>query len=152
MSPFRRAHALVAAAVVASIVVSMAGAARAAPGIEGLWASSDDQGKPTGYVRIAKRGDEYYGVIERGLPGDDPARLCEACRGALQGRKMLGLEIISGVRQLAEEYGGGRIVDPFSGNDYRVRLTPSPDGARLQVRGYLGVEIFGRTQTWTRER
>ncbi len=150
MSCLRQAYA--AAAVVALLVASIPYVAHAAPGIEGLWASFDDRGKPTGYVRIAKRGDEYYGVIERGLPGDDPARVCEACRGPQQGKKMLGLEIISGVRLVADEFGGGRIVDPFSGNDYRVRLTASPDGAQLQVRGFVGVEVFGRTQTWTRER
>jgi uncharacterized protein (DUF2147 family) len=142
---------IIAVVALVSFFGLSANVARAAPDIAALWATFDDQGRPTGFVRIALRGDGYFGVIERGLPGDDPERRCEACRGPLQGKKMLGLEILSGVQQRGEEFAGGSIVDPFSGNDYRVRLTPLANGARLQVRGFVGLEMFGRTQTWVRE-
>jgi hypothetical protein len=48
------------------------------------------------------------------------------------------------------EYDGGEILDPETGFVYRCRLTLSGDGAKLMVRGYLGLLIFGRTQTWMR--
>jgi uncharacterized protein (DUF2147 family) len=130
--------------------LALCSGAVAAPEISGLWATYDDHNKPTGWVRIARRAAEYYGVIERGLPSDDPQATCEACRGELHGKRVIGLEILT----VHESDGGsylGHIIDPFTGKDYRVRLTPSADGARLQVRGFIGIEIFGRTQAWLRD-
>jgi len=132
-------------------LLALGTAAADAPGIQALWATFDDQGKPTGYVRISLHGEEYVGVVERGLPGDTKDRRCEACPGSMRDKNLLGLKILSGVHRHGESYIGGHIVDPFNGKEYRVRLTPSADGTRLTVRGFIGLEIFGRTQTWVRE-
>ena len=45
---------------------------------------------------------------------------------------------------------GGEILDPNNGKVYKVRLKPVDGGARLEVRGYIGAPLLGRTQTWTR--
>lgn len=124
-------------------------AAQRAP-IDGLWLSYDDQGRPTGTVRIGQRGGEYFGVIASGLPGDDPQRRCTACPGQLREHAMVGLQIIQGLRRDGEQYVGGRILDPFIGREYQVRLSPSEDGMRLEVRGFVGLELLGRTQVWRR--
>ena len=55
-----------------------------------------------------------------------------------------------GVARHGEEYEGGHILDPDTGSIYRCRFTISPDGQKLFLRGYLGVSLLGRTQTWTR--
>ena len=48
-----------------------------------------------------------------------------------------------------ESWSGGRIYDPTSGRQYRAAA--SLDGRdRLQVRGYLGIRLLGRTTVWTR--
>jgi uncharacterized protein (DUF2147 family) len=134
----------------AGLLVLAAGAAHAAtPDIAGLWESFDDQGAPSGYVRIAHRDDGYFGVIERGMPGEAP-KYCTACEGPLHGKPLIGMEIITGVQPQGDFYGGGHILDPFSGNVYHVHLTPSADGTHLQVRGYFGIPLIGRTQTWVR--
>jgi uncharacterized protein (DUF2147 family) len=140
--------ALLAAMMLAALC---GGSALAASDISGLWATFDDQGKPSGFIRIARRGAEYFGVIERGLPADNPNEICEACRGDLHGKKIIGLEILSGLHESDAASYLGRIVDPFNGKDYRVRLTPSADGERLKVRGFIGLEVFGRTQGWVRD-
>jgi uncharacterized protein (DUF2147 family) len=133
------------------VLVVFGNFAFAASDISGLWATFDDQGKPSGFIRIARRGAEYFGVIERGLPTDNPNEVCEACRGDLHGKKIIGLEILSGVHETDAASYLGRIVDPFNGKDYSVRLTPSSDGERLKVRGFIGLEVFGRTQGWVRD-
>jgi len=44
----------------------------------------------------------------------------------------------------------GKILDPDNGTDYRLRLTPIEGGKKLEVRGYIGTPLLGRTQTWIR--
>jgi uncharacterized protein (DUF2147 family) len=50
------------------------------------------------------------------------------------------------------EYRGGGILDPDSGSIYRCKFRLVDGGTRLKVRGFLGVSLFGRSQTWERER
>ena len=45
---------------------------------------------------------------------------------------------------------GGKILDPENGKEYRLRLTPIDGGKKLEVRGYIGDAVLGRTQTWVR--
>jgi hypothetical protein len=45
---------------------------------------------------------------------------------------------------------GGEILDPKNGKVYKVRLKPIDGGKKLEVRGYIGAPLFGRTQTWIR--
>jgi uncharacterized protein (DUF2147 family) len=47
-------------------------------------------------------------------------------------------------------YQGTEILDPFSGNTYRVKLKLKDLGETLEVRGYVGFSLFGRTQIWKR--
>ncbi|MEW6270644.1 MAG: DUF2147 domain-containing protein [Thermodesulfobacteriota bacterium] len=70
----------------------------------------------------------------------------------LKGRAIVGLEVLRGMKPLADElgaWGDGRIYDPTSGTTYRcVMRLDGPD--RLRVRGYYGIELIGRTTTWLR--
>jgi uncharacterized protein (DUF2147 family) len=45
---------------------------------------------------------------------------------------------------------GGNILDPNNGTVYKLRLTPIEGGKKLEVRGYVGTPLLGRTQTWVR--
>ena len=47
-------------------------------------------------------------------------------------------------------WGHGEILDPNNGKTYRTRLKPVDGGKKLEVRGYIGAPLFGRTQTWMR--
>jgi uncharacterized protein (DUF2147 family) len=63
------------------------------------------------------------------------------------------MAILRGVRASTDDPGiwdGGDILDPDSGKVYRVRLKLLGDGRELQVRGYIGVPMLGRTQVWRR--
>jgi uncharacterized protein (DUF2147 family) len=117
----------------------------------GLWKSFDDQGKHTGYIRITEQQGRLSGVIERGTPEDKPDRRCTLCKDARKDQLMLGMEIIWNLRHEGDEYSGGEILDPLSGNIYQAKLTMLHGGSRLKVRGYFGISLFGRTQIWTRE-
>jgi uncharacterized protein (DUF2147 family) len=58
--------------------------------------------------------------------------------------------ILSGMNyQGAGNWSGGTIYDPRSGRTYRARLQLL-DAEHLNVRGFVGIEMLGRTQVWTR--
>jgi uncharacterized protein (DUF2147 family) len=44
----------------------------------------------------------------------------------------------------------GTIMDPRDGSRYRALMRLSADGSKLEVRGYLGISFFGRSQIWNR--
>ena len=47
-------------------------------------------------------------------------------------------------------YEGGTIMDPRDGTVYGSTMQLSPDGKKLEVRGFLGLEFLGRSQMWNR--
>lgn len=135
-----------------SVAAFAAGAASAAePAEVGLWQTiSDKTGKPEGYVRILLVGDELRGVVERGMPGGDPNELCTKCPGERKNQKKIGLTILTGMHRQGDHWGGGEILDPDNGSTYHCRIKAVDSGHKLEVRGYLGISLLGRTQTWLR--
>ncbi len=119
--------------------------------IIGLWKAHDDKGKPTGYIRISEDGAIYTGVVEKGLESDKEEKFCTACEGERKGQRLIGMTIIKGVVAKGDNsYLGTEILDPLSGNTYRVKLKLDDSGQLLKVRGYVGISLFGRTQIWKR--
>jgi uncharacterized protein (DUF2147 family) len=116
----------------------------------GLWKTHDDQGKLTGYVRITEDKGVYTGVIEKGLETDKEDKYCTACKDARKDQKLVGMTMMKNVKAKGDAYEGTEILDPFSGNTYRVKLTLKEAGNIMEVRGFVGFSLFGRTQIWHR--
>jgi uncharacterized protein (DUF2147 family) len=55
------------------------------------------------------------------------------------------------MKQDGDGYDGGRILDPANGKTYKSKMSLADGGKKLDVRGYIGMPLFGRTQTWLRE-
>jgi uncharacterized protein (DUF2147 family) len=120
----------------------------------GVWKTIDDQsGKPKSLIRITERGGEFRGKIEKLFrePGEDPNPTCDKCEGELKDKPILGMTILTGMKPDGDEYNGGLILDPASGKVYKSKMAVIDGGKKLNVRGYVGVPLFGRTQTWVRE-
>ncbi|HOY69652.1 MAG TPA: DUF2147 domain-containing protein [Methylotenera sp.] len=117
----------------------------------GLWKTFDDKGKATGYIRVMENQDIYTGVIEKGLPTDKEDKFCSLCKGERKDKKLIGMTVIKNVKANGDSYEGSEILDPFSGNTYRVKLTLKEAGKKMEVRGFVGISLFGRTQIWERE-
>lgn len=117
----------------------------------GLWKTFDDHThKPRGTVRIYQQNGLYFGKIESSFNPEELTRHCIKCSGDRKDAPILGLTILRNMKKDGDDYRGGDILDPENGSVYRCRLTLSADGQQLQVRGFLGVSILGRTQTWVR--
>jgi len=65
----------------------------------------------------------------------------------LRTRKLMGVNILSGLTKKKEKWEGGRIYNPKNGKDYKCSIWM--DGNKLKVRGYIG--FLYETQTWTRK-
>jgi uncharacterized protein (DUF2147 family) len=117
----------------------------------GLWRTIDDAtGKEKANVRITESGGVFTGKIEKLL---DPAKQeskCDECTDGRKGQPVLGLTIIRNIKKGESHWEGGDILDAANGKVYRARLTLSEDNKKLDVKGYIGAPLFGRTQTWTR--
>jgi len=119
----------------------------------GNWETRDSKSHAaTSVIKIWKSGGKYFGKVVKVylVNGAKTTDVCDKCRGAQHNKPMLGLMIIKNVHAKGITYEGGTILDPRDGKEYHVILTPSADGRTLAVRGYIGVPLLGRTDTWYR--
>lgn len=116
----------------------------------GLWKAQDDQGKPTGFIRLKEEAGVLTGIIERGLADQKEAQFCLACKDERKNQPLVGMVVMKGIKAKADYFEGDEILDPFSGNTYRVKLKLKDQGKKMEVRGFTGISLFGRTQIWER--
>lgn len=119
-------------------------------GITGTWLVQDGSAK----VHVEKAGGKYHGKIvwlknplnrngqpERDLRNPDKA---------LQSRPVLGLPLLSNFVQGSNNvWEDGKIYDPESGSTYSCKITLK-NPQLMEVRGYVGFSLLGRTEKWTR--
>jgi uncharacterized protein (DUF2147 family) len=142
----------VAVMLAVCLIFGLPSAQAADPTAAGLWAQVEENGKVGGWFLIAERNGVYEGTIVRMFldPGDDPNPICTKCTGEDKNQPSLGLTIIKGMKRKGMDYEDGTILDPRDGSIYHALMKVTPDGNSLMVRGYLGISILGRTQTWKR--
>jgi uncharacterized protein (DUF2147 family) len=125
------------------------------PSAVGLWEQVDEKtGKAESWFNIVEKDGIYVGTIVKmfSKPGDPPpeAWRCTKCEGAEQNAPVLGLALIKGMKRKGLNYEDGTIMDPRDGTVYRALMILSPDNKQLEVRGYLGFALLGRSQMWKR--
>ena len=140
------------AALALTAVFSGAAFAQATP--VGVWKSIDDKTKTErAQIRITESNGVLSGKIEKLLAADaKPDAVCDKCSDDRKDKPIVGMEIIRGVKKDGDEavWAGGTILDAGEGKVYKVKLTPADGGKKLDVRGYVGMPMLGRTQTWIR--
>ena len=120
----------------------------------GLWTTySDRTGEADGLVRIVEVNGEFEGTVLRVFSPPAPSAnpLCEECSGELRDKPIVGMKILRGLRRDGDGFSGGEILDPDEGRVYRCSMRLVDGGRRLEVRGYIGIALFGRTQVWDRQ-
>jgi uncharacterized protein (DUF2147 family) len=149
-SPF--ASTLRAAVFAATLLGSAAAMAQATP--SGTWKTIDDNtGKPRGLVEIIEKNGVYSGrLVKTFVESDGKPRVCDKCTDARKDQPVIGMTILSGLRKTGDnEWGGGEILDPENGKVYKSKMSLADDGSKLSVRGFIGISLIGRTQTWERD-
>jgi uncharacterized protein (DUF2147 family) len=141
--------AVFALTLAAALMSSAAWADNASP--VGLWRNVDDvSGKPRALIRITESQGTLQGRIEKVFLAASESPKCEKCEGALKNAPVVGLVILSGLTKDGAEYTDGQILDPDNGKVYRSKIQLTDGGKKLNVRGYVGVPMLGRSQIWER--
>lgn len=135
------------------VMAAQAFAADATP--VGTWTQVDDAtGKPKSIIEITQQPDgTLQGVVKQVLFSDQGTHpICDKCEGERHNKPVDGMVIMWGVKQDGDNnWDGGQILDPAKGKTYKVKLSMEDNGQKLDVRGYIGFSLFGRTQTWIRK-
>ena len=116
----------------------------------GLWQPLDSAGKPEGLIRIFETNGLYYGRIEPSSADDDRNARCTRCTDDRRNQRIIGLVLLRHLRPENGEYVGGDILDPDTGRIYGCTLRLTNGGREAVMHGFLGISLFGRSQTWRR--
>lgn len=118
----------------------------------GKWRTFDDKtNKPKGEVIIYEEKGLYYGKIGKSLdPNDKEKKICDVCEGEFHNKPIDGMRFMWDFKRAGDEYQNGKILDPNTGEIYSASMHLEDDGDTLILRGYIGIPLFGRSQTWER--
>lgn len=129
--------------------ISFAGFAQNKDAILGKWINSSGEA----HVEITKKGEKYFGKIvwvkepkdEKGNNKTDVKNPDEK----LKSRPILGLEILKDFVFSDGKWTDGKIYDPKSGKTYSCNMSMKGNDV-LNMRGYIGISLIGRSETWKR--
>lgn len=120
----------------------------------GYWKTIDDvTGRPKSIVHIWQANNQVLmGQVIKIFPksGRDQNKLCTACQGSLHNQPIVGMVILSGLKFSENHWDQGKILDPENGKSYSCAVKLHESGRKLNVHGYVGLPLFGRSQTWER--
>jgi uncharacterized protein (DUF2147 family) len=115
-----------------------------ADAILGEWLSQEKDGK----IVIFKQGDQYFGKISWGkIPGKKDIKNPDE---KLRNKDLVGAVILKNFKFTGSSWENGTIYDPNSGKTYDCILKIRDGNKTLDIRGFVGTAMFGRTSTWTR--
>jgi len=144
-----------ATAALFALMLMAGGAARAqGDSAVGQWQTVDDKtGAPRALIEITQDASGVLsGKVIKGLiPGEPADRRCTACTDARKDQVIIGMTVLSGMRKEGDGWEGGQILDPDNGKVYRCKMHLEKGGSVLVVRGFIGVSLLGRSQTWIRQ-
>jgi len=113
----------------------------------GVWKNLDDEdGKEKSHIEIYEKNGKLRGKVVKLLPAATITH-CNACSGANKGKSLVGMDILWDLAKVGEGWEGGQILDPKKGKVYDCKIAFNGKD-KLDVRGFMGLSLFGRTQTW----
>ena len=116
----------------------------------GIWQNIDDEdGKPKSHIEVKEVDGKLQGTVIKLLEGAD-LKVCAKCKGERKDQPIEGMKIMWDLEVKSDEKAeGGRIIDPKKGKEYGCKIKLKEEDL-LEVRGYIGAPMFGRTQHWHR--
>lgn len=116
----------------------------------GKWRTIDDKtNQPKSIVQVYEKDGLYYGKVIKSLDPKGPKN-CQNCPGEFKDKPIVGMRVMWGFKEGHYSYTSGKVIDPETGDVYSGTMKLKDDGKILQLRGYIGIPMFGRSQTWER--
>lgn len=139
--------------LLAALLLSTSSSAVFAEDISGVWKNIDDKtGSSKAILEIRQENNGTYTakiVKITPRPGYTAKETCVNCPAPYTNKPILGMDVLKGLKPAAgSNFTDGKIIDPLSGNIYSMKAKLSPNAKRLTLRGYVGVSVLGRSQTW----
>jgi uncharacterized protein (DUF2147 family) len=121
------------------------------PSPVGVWRTLDEKTqKVRGTVLVYERNGAYFAKIASAVNPKEASDICDACPGERKNKPVVGLVIMEGMKRIGSEYAGGEVLDPDTGWVYRGKFKLTEGGQKLVLRGFIGLSLIGRSQTWIR--
>jgi len=120
----------------------------------GVWKNIDDvTGQAKALIEIGANAGVLEGRIVQLFrrPDEEQNPLCIKCTGPQHEQPVLGMTILTGLKKDGDEWDDGEIIDPNNGKVYRCKIALVDGGTKLEVRGFIGISLFGRSQVWERQ-
>ncbi|MGA2349389.1 MAG: DUF2147 domain-containing protein [Terracidiphilus sp.] len=115
----------------------------------GHWQIVNSDGAPGGQAEIYLDNGKLFGRVTQLRPGRTPHDVCDKCSGEYKNQLILGMVFLRNFHPEGDDWVGGSVVDPENGKEYQGKIwTVGKDS--LHLRGFVGVSLFGRTETWVR--
>jgi uncharacterized protein (DUF2147 family) len=141
-----------AVALLALVCAAGAGAQQLSPKLQnavGHWRVVNSDGTSGGQVETYLENGKLFGRATQVRPGRTPQDVCDKCSGEYKNRLILGMVIMRNFHPEGDDWVGGTVVDPENGWEYKGKIwTVGKDG--LHMRGYIGISLLGRTESWVR--
>ena len=139
--------------ILTAVVFSSLSSLAFAQDITGTWKNIDDKtGSSKAILEIRQEANGTFTakvVKVTPRPGYTPKETCINCPAPYTNKPILGMDVLTGLKYVEGlNFSGGKIIDPLSGNIYSLKAKLSPNGKRLNLRGYVGISALGRSQTW----
>lgn len=115
----------------------------------GRWQVIDDDGKPGGKVETYLVDGKLFGRVTEPRSSHHPGDVCAKCSGDLKNQLIQGMVIMRNFKPDGEDWTGGTVVDPENGKEYKGKIW-AVGKDKLFMRGYVGISLLGRTQSWVR--